>query len=87
MGLRLGMGLAEEIEESIIQAAKRTPWVLELLTSDDFLGELVSQFRDKTPEQANVEFQIALLNITEAQRFAIVRLAREIEALKESHDL
>jgi uncharacterized FlaG/YvyC family protein len=80
------MGLAKELEEQIIHAAKRTPWLLELLTAENLGETLNKELRREGAESPDKKLQTVLINIIDAQTGAIIRLGKEVEALQEAHD-
>jgi hypothetical protein len=76
--------LSRDIEALITDAAKRTPWVLEVITGEGGVSKALEEiFRDQSPEDMHREFYVAVLNVVAAQTNALVRLAETIEALEE----
>ena len=79
------MGLPEEIEEELLQALTRSPWLLDLATGFDSLEHLArnSDLPEKVQDHLSLINRLLALQteIIGAQRLAILRLGREIDDL------
>lgn len=77
------MGLPDEIEQEIRQTAERSPFFLNVKGGFEELGTVNTQTFDGLKDQQALIQKLLMwhMEVTEAHREAILRLAREIEDL------